>query len=67
MKFLIEVLEEWPEEAKKRGGFTHTEPTDAKIQIVVHEDNKLITASVFQAPFLDEIPSMSLLRITKID
>lgn len=67
MKFLIEVIDEWPDEAKRRGGFNHTDPVDSKIHIVVHPDNRLITASVFQAPFLDEIPNMSLLRITKID
>lgn len=67
MKFLIEVLEEWPEEAKRRGGFTHTDITDSKIHMVVHPGDKLVTGAVFQAPFLDEIPSMSLLRITKIN
>ncbi|MDZ4314431.1 MAG: hypothetical protein U0989_06660 [Azonexus sp.] len=67
MKFMIEVLEEWPDEAKNRGGFIHTDITDSKLQIVLHEDNVSITASVFQAPFLDEIPERSLLKITRID
>jgi hypothetical protein len=67
MKFLIEVIDEWPDEAKRRGGFNHTDIADPKIYFIVHPDNRLITASVFQAPFLDEIPEMSLLRVTKID
>ncbi|WP_155288315.1 hypothetical protein [Ralstonia solanacearum] len=74
MKILIEVLaqapinqESWPQEVKEQGGFLHNDLCESKIFAVLGEDNKSITASVFQAPIFVDIPQFSLLKITKID
>ncbi|BCM24349.1 hypothetical protein [Methyloradius palustris] len=67
MKFLIEVLDDFPEEAKLHKHLIHQEPVEAKIHILLAYDNKSITAISIQSPILDEIPTNAILKITKIN
>jgi hypothetical protein len=67
MKFLIEVLDGWPEEAVAQGGFVHRESVEPKLVAVLGEDRASVTASVLRAPGLEAIPAHALLKITRAD
>lgn len=67
MKFLIEVLDGWPQEAVVQGGFVHRESVEPKLVAVIGEDRTSVTASVLRAPGLEAIPAHALLRISRAD
>jgi len=61
MKFLNEVVSDYPPPEK----LPLNGPVDAKIFLVLSEDEKSMTPSGVQIPGLGAIPSLSLVRITR--
>lgn len=61
MKFLIEVLSDYP--PPKR--LPLNGPVDSKILLVLAADGESMTPSGVQIPGLEEIPSLSLIRVTR--
>jgi hypothetical protein len=67
MKFIIEVLEEWPTPAKERGSFKHIQTTEARSVIIVDRDDISGSAGVLQGPGFEKIPDHAAIRVTLID
>ena len=67
MKFLIEVLPEWPSEAKSQGHFDHQPMRDSRTVFAVEADGKTASVAILQGPLLEEIPAHSVVRITRTE
>lgn len=63
MKFLIEVVSDYPPPEK----LPLNGPVDPKILLVLSQDEKSMTPSGMQIPGLEDIPSLSLVRIRRQD
>lgn len=68
MKFVIEVLSDWPAPASNRDGnrLSDTEAAPAKTVLAIDGDGSAATLAVLQAHEFSEIPSHALVRITKM-
>ncbi|CEI02260.1 hypothetical protein XACG115_1930009 [Xanthomonas citri pv. citri] len=61
MKFIIEVISDYPPPER----LPLSNPTDGKILLVLAPDGKSMTPSGVQLPGLEDIPSLSLVKITR--
>jgi hypothetical protein len=61
MKFTIEVISDYPPPER----LPLNNPIDGKILLVLASDGKSMTPSGVQIPGLEDVPSLSLVRITR--
>jgi hypothetical protein len=69
VKFLIQVLSDWPTPASTEDGSRDslTESAPAKIVLAVDGDGSTATLAVLQANEFHDIPEHALVSITKLD
>lgn len=68
MKFIIEVLPDWPLKTKTSKRLKHNQNIpDSEIHFLLHDDDITITSIVFQSPELNILPRGSILRIRQIE
>ncbi|WP_141738975.1 MULTISPECIES: hypothetical protein [Stenotrophomonas] len=61
MKFTIEVVSDYPPPER----LPLNNPIDGKIFLVLAPDGKSMTPSGMQLPGLEDVPSLSLIKITR--
>ncbi|MDQ8048087.1 hypothetical protein [Luteibacter sp.] len=67
MRYIIEVLEDWPSAVKERGSFKHRPTSDACPVVVLNEDGISGSAGVLQGPGFEDIPKGAVIRIRQLD
>jgi hypothetical protein len=66
VKFLVEVLPEWPADAKAAGHFKPASASKATLVYALGNDESTAAPGVLQSPAFAHVPQHAVVRITRL-